>query len=978
MRSSFQKRITSFALIFTLFCGTAIPIFADNGGAAAKPAVAPKATEVIAGIVPVGSVAINKKSNFELKQVAILAGDEDKTVTFTVTVINGEDTELQFIDYWVRLTNQTGAKYTINLMPEDKDKNRVAPHSSLDFHFYAKVNSKTGLKDLKFSFIQWDFTLGNYERSLGTLSIPATYTDLTPVQVKRIIPVLGTSLKTAISRVAINKTDENYLVSVYYSIENIGLKSVKLPAYSFDLLTAEGYVYPLDAKSIVDLTLAPRVKKEVVLTTTVPTGVAAKGWKMQVTKPDETVKVLPVALYALPQSDTAAGADSTRVIDVSGTAVNTTINRASLTKTETNYMSNIFFTFANNGSKTVLLPEYTFNVKTKDGLIYPLTATAFTKISLNPKESKEFQLSVSIPLTVNVDELELQLVQPQATGTTGTDNGFNYPIATYKVPKSTPEEASTEFAQVIDVAGKSINAIINRASMAKTETSYTSNIFMSFENNGAKAVLLPEYLFNVKTKDGLVYPLTATTFTKISLNPKESKEFQLSVSIPLTVDVTELELQLVQPSATGTDSSFNYPIATFKVPESTTQEVSFGYEYFYTNTNGSYSAQLVSVQRLPWEDQDILSAEISISNKGTAVAPPTKLQGYFLLDGKIKIDASILDMDKAISIPSSGKASYVVMSKIPYTSQFSDLKLVLQEKKSETDSLTIAEFKSNADMVDLPTIAKGESYKLLNTGKSAELTVTNLYTYKGTTNDLYYLELDMKSLEKRITTSTPLSAYLKTKDDLYFPAKVIDATGKINPGGKAVVAITAELPQGLKGTDIELLIGQAVNSVSSGPDPTVSTDGYIRVAKMVLPDENTTVSGSLSGMVIQPYTIGLSNFKSETPSNVNNAGFNINFDYSLAKSTLPLPTSTNLHKLVVEITDSASKKHKKEFDFKDLTVGAGSTFIPITFATDNEFIEFIKNNGSSNSYTINVYDQITTGTEVYTKLLGSTNNTWTY
>jgi hypothetical protein len=842
MNPSIRKKITSFAIISVLFCGTAIPIFAD-GGAATIPVAAPKVTEVVAGIVPVGSVAINNKSKFELKQVAILAGDEDKTVTFTVTVNNGEDTELEFIDYWIRLTNVTGAKYTINLMPDDKDKNRIAPHSSLDFHFYAKVNSKTELKDLKFSFIQWDFSLSNYERNLGEIVVPATYTDLTPVQVKRIIPVLGTSLKTAVTRVAINKTDENYLVTVYYSMENIGLKSVKLPAFAFDLYTAEGYIYPLDATGVKDLTLAPRVKKEVQLTTTVPVGVAAKGWKLQVTKEDATVKTLPVALYALPQSsDTAADGspESTRVIDVAGTAVSTTITRASMGKTETNYMANIFF---------------------------------------------------------------------------------------------------------------------------------------SFENKGAKAVLLPEYLFNVKTKEGLIYPLTATGFTKISLNPKESKEFQLSVSIPITVTVDELELQLIQPPATGTDSSFNYPIATYKVPASTAQEVSIGTEYPYTNTNGSYAAKLVSIQRLPWEDQDILSAEITIGNKGSAAAPPTKLQGYYLLDGKIKVEANILDMDKVISIPSKGSTSYVLMGKIPYTSQFSDLKLVLQEKKSDTESVTLAEFTGNADLMALPSITKGQSYKLLNVGKSAELTITNLYTYKGTTDDLYYMEMDMKSLEKRLTTATPLAAYLKTKDDLYFLAAVSAVTGKINPGGKAVLAVTAVLPQGLIGTDLDLMIGQAV---TSGSGETANTDGYIRVAKMVLPDENTTVKSSLDGLVIQPYTIGLSKFKLNGFVS-DEANLNVSFDYTLAKSAIPSTDPTTYsHKLVVEIIDPLSNAKSIPFALDDVTspatglkVGSGSLSIPIV--TLGKTTEYITSFGSSKSFTIKIYDEYKEG---YRRLIATSNGSW--
>ncbi len=127
----------------------------------------------------------------------------------------------------------------------------------------------------------------------------------------------------------------------------------------------------------------------------------------------------------------------------------------------------------------------------------------------------------------------------------------------------------------------------------------------------------------------------------------------------------------------------------------------------------------------------------------------------------MKIEATILDMDKEISIAANGSVSYVLMSKIPYTSQFSEMKLVLEEKKSETESAPLAEFLGSADVIALPSIEKGKSYKLLNVGKSAELTITNLYTYKGDSNDLIYMELDMKNLEKRLTAATPLSAYLK-------------------------------------------------------------------------------------------------------------------------------------------------------------------------------------------------------------------------
>jgi hypothetical protein len=237
------------------------------------------------------------------------------------------------------------------------------------------------------------------------------------------------------------------------------------------------------------------------------------------------------------------------------------------------------------------------------------------------------------------------------------------------------------------------------------------------------------------------------------------------------------------------------------------------------------------------------------------------------------------------------------------------------------------------------------------------------------------MELDMKSLEKRLTTATPLSAYLKTKDDLYFQATVSNITGKINPGAKAVVAVTAELPQGLKGTDLDLMIGQAV---SSGTGKDVSADGYIRVAKMELPDENKTVKSTTDGLVIQPYTIGLSNFKL-TGLISDTVPMNVTFDYTLAKSVTPGADPTTFkHKLVVEIIDPLSNINTLAFALDvtgttpGLKVGKDSLSIPIGIPI-GKVNEFMNSFGSSKSFSIKIYDEYKEG---YRRLLGTTSGTW--
>ncbi len=101
------------------------------------------------------------------------------TVTFTVTVNNVGSSDLLFIDYWVRLKTKTGNQISVRVLPQDKDKNRITPKSSQDISFYASVNETTGLKDLIFEFIKWDFSQTNFERKIGEVAVPANYSIVT-------------------------------------------------------------------------------------------------------------------------------------------------------------------------------------------------------------------------------------------------------------------------------------------------------------------------------------------------------------------------------------------------------------------------------------------------------------------------------------------------------------------------------------------------------------------------------------------------------------------------------------------------------------------------------------------------------------------------------------------------------------------------------------------------------------------------------
>ncbi|WP_409341201.1 hypothetical protein [Paenibacillus sp. MBLB4367] len=837
MKRHYKNRIAVATLAFALSTGTVLPVFADDGATAVQ-------SDTIAPLQAIGSISLSANSYIELKQAAMMPGDDGKTVVFTVTFTNGDDNEMRFIDYWVRLNNSAGTAFSVNLLPQDKEKNVIPAHSSMDVSFYAKVNESTDLSDLKFKMIKWDFSAPSYERTLGTITVPSDYSLDTPIGQSRILSLAGSSLKTNVKKVAVSKNDDYFLTSVSLQMENAGMKSITLPGLSYAIMTSEGLVYPLSEagspatpdKPAPSPTIAPRVKKDVQLTASIPKSVNPEGWKLVITnKIDDKIGFIPLAYFMLPASSTdtpTAPINEKRPIDINGTTVNTGISRVSMSKNDKDYMVNLFFTLENNGSSAVAVKGYQFDLLTKDGLTYPL-ALDTPEFTLNPKASKEVQLSVSIPTSVSLEDLKL----------------------------------------------------------------------------------------NLKT------------------------------------------------ASSGND----YPVASYSVPKATTSDVSLGIEYPYDGKAGSYTAKLNSVQRLPWEDQDILSAEVSIGNKGSASLPLPALQGYFLLDGGVKVEAVLSKQDNVISVPGQSGVNYILYAKVPYTSVFSDLKLVLQDKVDEKTTSKVAEFKHNSDLLRIPQVAKDQVRKLTDTGKSAELKISQVQTYASTNSDLFYAELEVKNTEKRAASAGKLAGYWKTKDDMYYPAFFSGITQKMAPNGKAIVAIWSKVPKGYSMADMSLVLGEAMGSAGGGDGKgTPTTDAYVRAFGMQLPDEAaSTVKSNLEGLKVGGYTVSLSNVKLVPPTDKN---LELSFGYTLAKSNdlLPELSDANRHKLVMEVVDS-QQKYEQSYDL-DVSGSAASWKIGTnTAGFKGTATDFIANRmNQSQTYTINMYAEF----DGHRKLLATTTKGW--
>lgn len=664
-------------------------------------------------IPSVGSVWLNDKSYFELKDVRLTMGADNKVVTFTVKVANGGTSDIQFIDYWVKLQSSTGANFTVNLMPQDKDKNVVPAGGSQEIKFYANVTPAIHLSDLEFKFIKWDFTAADFQRTLDTLKVPSDYSTIVPAGSKANLKIAKTSLTGFIKKATTSSNEEHYLPILLLELQNTDTRSVKLPNLKFTIRTADGLLYPLQATGVNEnTTIDPLMKKEIALTGKLPRSIQESGWQLVVTE----------------------------------------------------------------------------------------------------------------------------------TTDTGTTANLNVAVAEFEIPKPTEDQLATE------------------------------------------------------------------------------------------------------------------------------KEQSF------SNASGTYMAKLESIQRVPWEDEDLLTAAISLKSNESKALPIPELTGYIKLDDSVKVDVKVIKTDNVIGIQPGKEVHILLQGKIPYTYEFSNVTIFLQEKESSSGSAgssgtsgnvaDLVQFKINSNLDSVPLVNSGEHFKLGGIGRSGDYTIHALHNFGGKSSDIITAQIEVENLEKRANELSKLVAHFKGSDGTVYPASISEIKTKISPSGKALLHVWANVAKSKTKEITQLIIGEGITE-GKFTEGEGKPDAYVNAVSFVLPQQNNNVSNSIKNIDLFPYKLSLSRVGTSVQiQGSSNSTVKISFDYELDKDDR-YEVNTDEYKLLLEMEDtkgSATLAHefsiekksqtsdgKSNQDNADLELGKNKMEVTITDS------DFIYKTQSLQKYKLNIY-----------------------
>lgn len=535
------------------------------------------------------------------------------------------------------------------------------------------------------------------------------------------------------------------------------------------------------------------------------------------------------------------------------------------------------FTIAisNNDSKVLDLTDYWFRLTNSAGSTYPVkTSASDSKVTqVSPNSTAYITLYAKVGETTKLDSLQFKVIKFDFSTPT-----YERVLGQFSFPKNyTNNVASTSYKAIYFNTTK-VYSKISSATVGQSGDNNLVTLNFVYNNVGKKSVTLSKYKYYIVTANGIMYEATPSDTSDLVMDPLVRKEVQLTASIPSQLSTTGWKL-IVQRSD-GTDSDVLLPVGVYNIKfgnGSTSAPASDSFTY--ATTNGNLEMKLLQVQRDPWENQDVLSARIRVTNKSNNSLTLPALTGYFYLDDKVQVDFKTIATNNQFALNPGGYVDVDVYAKLPSNYKYTSVKLIVNDKVDDKTTVKAGELASTAFLSQIPIYAVDKSYDVTRDGSEMSGVINSVNVYNNVTSKIFNVQMTLTSSEQRTIDPVKLSGVFVNDNGDIFPATATYGDGRVNPSSKALVNFSAALPQSYNSSNLRLIVGESVSDdkYTSG---TTAADAYVNAVEFNLPQEQKTLS-NMAAIPLLPYHLTINKF---TPQ-VFIQDIELTLDYTLDKDT---------------------------------------------------------------------------------------------
>ncbi|MFC5469661.1 hypothetical protein ACFPPD_13080 [Cohnella suwonensis] len=505
----------------------------------------------------------------------------------------------------------------------------------------------------------------------------------------------------------------------------------------------------------------------------------------------------------------------------------------------------------NGSTKSINLLDYWFRLGSSAGESFTLklTASDSKKKTIAPKTTSYLNLYADVGSSSRLSDLILKVVRFDFS-----QSNYEAIVGSFKFPAGFTAEVKPGSYKKMYLGNTVINSKISQSLINSTDESHHLEVTLSYNNVGKQTVKLSKYKYVLVTSEGYMYNMTSAEVGDVELSPWNRKELLVTVDVPATVKSKSWKIIALEDAG---EEGKSIPVGIYQVLLKTGSATTATDNFTYSNTQGKYKFVLNSVTRQPWEDGDVLSANIRIENQGTEPLSIPTIEGYFYFDNKVKVNFKRVISSSVVAIQPGSSVRFNAYVKLASNYQFSTAKVVLNEKK-EQSAVKAGELQSSSFLTQLPVLSETSFYDIKRDGSTSKASINRVAVYEGQTTKTYTVQVAIENMEKRTISPVKLSGYFINENQEIFPATAVVGEGKVTPGSKSLVRFEAIFPKQASTANLKLIVGEAVNDQSYA-EGNANADAYVNAVAYALPTD-IPAKTNLKDVLLLPHTLTIDKF----------------------------------------------------------------------------------------------------------------------
>lgn len=619
------------------------------------------------------TVNLTSKSTLEVNDAQFYYVKDEKYVYYTVTVHNKDNKALNLLDYWFNVKSNTGEKYSIQLMGiNDKKDNLIPSQTSKSFKIYTKVNAKLNLYNLTLNVIKWDFSVSGFERTIGSIPISSSYSNITPVGKDR--KINDGKLVTTASALQLVEVGNQTEAMISMFLENVSDGTLSLNNYKYYLKTATNRYYLMEPE-IQEISLLSGEKKKINFYTKLPDNMQKENYQLFIAEEvgGETKTEIPVAYYSLmkrSQANAIVNANKNFALTINGQSVQSQLTNTMIDSNSEYNNITMTYELTNVSKKPVKLPKYNFFLSTSSKEIYPLTSSELEE-ELLPGIKREITLTASIPSNMSVDNLKMLVKQAPDEKKTN-----DYLIAQYRIPAA-PPVTTNDKTTYVNKQG-SYEVTISNFERLPWDVQDIVNTTITIKNIGDSAQPMPQ-IKATTWLDGLKIDSKNTQIVQVQealgLQPGESSTLILTTKVSSDAKFEKARVQLsevIDDKPVNTVGNFMLTSKDASIPIYQPGSTSY-----YTLKQPGVEANLTVLDTNTYTgtNTNVVDTLLAYRNIGARYSKLPALQAYYYTENGEHIPAKVTVVESEVGPESVNLIS--IKGDIPkrYTSK--DVKLLI-------------------------------------------------------------------------------------------------------------------------------------------------------------------------------------------------------------------------------------------------------------------------------------------------------------